>query len=196
MAVIQISKIQVRRGLQEELPQLAAGELGYSTDQRRVWIGNGVLGEPDYAPEIGNTEILTIYSPVGAALSNIAVMEANIADLRSDVTELQAIIGTASTHIWLANLSVTPQTAFTISGTRPTTVEYRIKRDTKDRTGIITLTTEAGNVFIQDEFIESSATDINLSATLSSGNVVIKYASSSSTGNAALWYKPPISFNE
>lgn len=57
MAVIQISKIQVRRGLQENLPQLASGEMGWSVDERRLWIGNGTLSEG--APLIGNTEILT-----------------------------------------------------------------------------------------------------------------------------------------
>ena len=57
MAVIQISKIQVRRGLQENLPQLASGEMGWSVDERRLWIGNGTVVEG--APEEGNTEILT-----------------------------------------------------------------------------------------------------------------------------------------
>ena len=57
MAVIQISKIQVRRGYQENLPQLGSGEFGWSIDQRRLYIGNGTLTEG--APELGNTEILT-----------------------------------------------------------------------------------------------------------------------------------------
>jgi hypothetical protein len=57
MAVIQISKIQVRRGLQENLPQLASGEMGWSVDERRLYIGNGTFAEG--APEEGNTEILT-----------------------------------------------------------------------------------------------------------------------------------------
>ena len=57
MAVIQISKIQVRRGLQENLPQLASGEMGWSVDTQRLYIGNGTLTEG--APEEGNTEIVT-----------------------------------------------------------------------------------------------------------------------------------------
>jgi hypothetical protein len=57
MAVIQISKIQVRRGLEENLPQLASGEMGWSVDTQRLWIGNGTIEEG--APEIGNTEIVT-----------------------------------------------------------------------------------------------------------------------------------------
>lgn len=66
MAVIQISKIQVRRGLQENLPQLASGEMGWSIDERRLWIGNGTLAEG--APLIGNTEILTANSDILSAL--------------------------------------------------------------------------------------------------------------------------------
>lgn len=66
MAVIQISKIQVRRGLQENLPQLAGGELGWSVDERRLWIGNGTLVEG--AAEIGNTEILTANGDVLQAI--------------------------------------------------------------------------------------------------------------------------------
>lgn len=62
MAVIQISKIQVRSGLQENLPQLATAEFGWSVDQRRLYIGNGTLGEG--APSIGNTEILTQYTDI------------------------------------------------------------------------------------------------------------------------------------
>ena len=57
MAVIQISKIQVRRGLHENLPQLASGEMGWSVDTQRLYIGNGTLAEG--APEVGNTEIVT-----------------------------------------------------------------------------------------------------------------------------------------
>lgn len=59
MAIVQISRIQVRRGLQQDLPQLAAGEMGWSTDDQRLYIGNGVTGAPDYAPVQGITEIVT-----------------------------------------------------------------------------------------------------------------------------------------
>ena len=59
MAIVQISRIQVRRGLQQDLPQLAAGEMGWSTDDQRLYIGNGVTSSPDYAPQEGVTEIVT-----------------------------------------------------------------------------------------------------------------------------------------
>jgi len=62
MAIVQISQITVRKGLQEDLPQLAGGEFGWSQDTRQLYIGNGTLEEG--APVIGNTEILTEFSDV------------------------------------------------------------------------------------------------------------------------------------
>lgn len=62
MAIVQISQITNRKGLAENLPQLAGAELGWSTDTRQLWIGNGTL--EDGAPIIGNTEILTEFSDI------------------------------------------------------------------------------------------------------------------------------------
>lgn len=62
MAIVQISRITQRKGLQENLPQLAGAEFGWSVDARRLFIGNGTLEEG--APIIGNTEILTEFSDI------------------------------------------------------------------------------------------------------------------------------------
>ena len=63
MAILQISRITARKGLQEDLPQpLAGAELGWATDERRLFIGNGPL--EDGAPVVGNTEILTEFSDI------------------------------------------------------------------------------------------------------------------------------------
>lgn len=62
MAIVQISQITQRKGLQENLPQLAGAEFGWSIDTRQLWIGNGTLQEG--APVIGNTEILTEFSDI------------------------------------------------------------------------------------------------------------------------------------
>lgn len=62
MAIVQVSRITNRKGLSENLPQLAGAELGWAVDTRRLYIGNGTLEEG--APVIGNTEILTEYSDV------------------------------------------------------------------------------------------------------------------------------------
>jgi len=60
MAVIQISKIQHRRGLKNNnvgIPQLSAAELAWAVDTQELYIGNGSVSEG--APYVGNTKILT-----------------------------------------------------------------------------------------------------------------------------------------
>jgi len=62
VAVVQISRIQVRRGQKNTgsgLPQLASGELGWAIDTRELYIGNGAVSEG--SPAVGNTKILTAY---------------------------------------------------------------------------------------------------------------------------------------
>ena len=68
MAIVQISQITNRKGLQEDLPQLAGAELGWSVDQRRLFIGNGTIAEG--APVVGNTEILTEFSDIFSFKTN------------------------------------------------------------------------------------------------------------------------------
>jgi microcystin-dependent protein len=62
VAIIQISRIQQRTGNLAETPQLAAGELGWADDARRLFIGNDVTRAGDSTPN--NTEILTQYSNI------------------------------------------------------------------------------------------------------------------------------------
>lgn len=65
MAVVQISRIQVRRGRAQSgtgVPTLASGELGWAVDTRELYIGNGSVSEG--APSVGNTRILTEFSDI------------------------------------------------------------------------------------------------------------------------------------
>ena len=58
MAVVQISRIQVRRGKGTNgIPQLAGGEFGWAVDNRALYIGNGSVAEG--SPAVGNTKIIT-----------------------------------------------------------------------------------------------------------------------------------------
>jgi hypothetical protein len=78
MAVQQISQIQVRRGLLQDLGQLASGEFGWAIDQVRLFIGNGSLLEG--APSEGNTEIMTragVLTILNSALSGIGATGAS-----------------------------------------------------------------------------------------------------------------------
>jgi hypothetical protein len=60
MAVVQISRIQVRRGRKNDgigVPQLSSGELAWAVDSQELFVGNGSVAEG--APYVGNTKILT-----------------------------------------------------------------------------------------------------------------------------------------
>ena len=58
MAVVQISRIQVRRGKGTNgIPQLAGGEFGWAVDNRALYIGDGSVAEG--SPAVGNTKIIT-----------------------------------------------------------------------------------------------------------------------------------------
>jgi hypothetical protein len=67
MAVIEIAKIQVRRGQELQTGQpltLDSGEFGWAIDTQKLYIGNGAVSEG--APAVGITEVITEHS-----LSNI-----------------------------------------------------------------------------------------------------------------------------
>lgn len=60
MAVVQISKIQLRRGQknsQSGIPQLSSAEMAWAVDTQELFIGNGSVAEG--APYVGNTKVLT-----------------------------------------------------------------------------------------------------------------------------------------
>ena len=60
MAIVQISRIQIRRGQKltgSGVPQLAGGELGWAVDTRELYIGNGSVSEG--SPAVGNSKVLT-----------------------------------------------------------------------------------------------------------------------------------------
>lgn len=60
MAVVQISKIQIRRGQKNSssgVPQLSSAELAWAVDTQELYIGNGSVQEG--APYVGNTKVIT-----------------------------------------------------------------------------------------------------------------------------------------
>lgn len=65
MAVVQISKIQVRRGQKNSnsgVPQLSSAEFAWAVDSQELFIGNGSVLEG--APYVGNTKIITEHDNV------------------------------------------------------------------------------------------------------------------------------------
>ena len=65
MSVVQISRIQQRRGKKNSdfgFPQLSSGELGWAIDTQELYIGNGAVSEG--APYVGNSKILTEHDDI------------------------------------------------------------------------------------------------------------------------------------
>ena len=122
MAIVQVSQITNRKGLAENLPQLAGAELGWAIDTRQLYIGNGTLESG--APVIGNTEILTEYSDVFAG--------------RTEFGFGNYIVEAGTTAVIQDN---TTDTFFTIdANTIPAfEVKYMIRRGTYVQTGVVSV---------------------------------------------------------
>ena len=91
MAIVQISRIQIRRGQKNVgsgVPQLAGGELGWAVDTRELYIGNGSVSEG--SPAVGNSKILTEHDNLPTDQ-----IEAKIVDGTSDDFEIQFRTSTA-----------------------------------------------------------------------------------------------------
>lgn len=169
MAVIQVSKIQVRSGLQEDLPALDTGEFGWSVDTQRLFIGKGTLAEG--APETGVTEILTEYS-VGLINVNIVNLEANVANLSSQVSALTSVAGNLvpATTLLLDNQSSIVNIAnVTITSLTSRLISYNITRGANTRVGTVKVTNVSNDIVFDDEYSETASTGVTLYFT---GNTV------------------------
>ena len=97
MSVIQISKIQVRRGqklLIGNIPQLSSAEFAWAVDTQELFIGNGSITEG--APYVGNTKILTehdnileLASSYKFAANNPSIFSSIPRSLQSKIDEIQ-----------------------------------------------------------------------------------------------------------
>jgi len=155
MAVTQISKIQIRRGLQENLPQLSSAEMGWSIDEQRLFIGNGTLAEG--APMTGVTEILTAQSRytelalIESLEGNVANMAANISSVQSDISDLQA-----NSEMFTYTLTNNTTNANIGNITSTSILEYIITRGSNTRFGWLKGAYLNGVPLLDDEYSESA----------------------------------------
>jgi hypothetical protein len=180
MAIVQISQITNRKGLAVDLPQLAGAELGWSTDTRQLFIGNGTLA--DGAPVIGNTEILTEYSDI------LALITGNRAEL-----QLGTYVIKAGQSAPLDDAVAAAEPIFTIDATlvQAFTITYTIRRGTAFRTGTVFVATESNpdlpspsnDLNTMDQNAENKTTGIDFVITQSGGTVTVGYTSTA-TGQA------------
>ena len=90
MSVIQISKIQIRRGKKNSnsgIPQLSSAELAWAVDSQELYIGNGSVAEG--APYVGNTKILTEHDNILELASSYRFASDDISVYRSVSRQLQ-----------------------------------------------------------------------------------------------------------
>lgn len=192
MAVIQISKIQVRRGLGEDLPSLASGEMGWSIDERRLFIGNGTLSEG--APDIGNTEILTIYSPIGAALSNVVIIENQVNGLAANIAALQANSTTILSSVTLNDYNNIASNANVFIGSTTGTLEYRIARGTDYRVGMVKIAQTGDNLVYEEDYTETADVGVQLSFVPFGETIAVRYTTTSTSSDAVFSYYNPKTF--
>lgn len=165
MAVIQISRIQHRRGLQADLPNLASAELGWSVDTRKLYIGNGTIEEG--APNLGKTEILTQYSVVDFEVgftANIFALQANVVSINGNLVVLSNRISALEAQSFgyynktllvnSSNVSVT-----TISNSS-CLISYALEQGSVERTGTITVARANSAVVFDETYSENTNSDV------------------------------------
>lgn len=177
MAIVQVSRITNRKGLAENVPQLAGAELGWAIDERRLFIGNGTLQEG--APVIGNTEVLTEYSDVFSGRTQFSFGD---------------YIVNAGTTATLDN-NATIQTVFTIDANSIPAfeVKYMIRRGVYTRTGTYivvgstdgtsgTLTTSDANP------VQNGSTGVTFTVSESASTITFAYSSTNTGVTGTLYY--------
>jgi hypothetical protein len=165
MAIVSISRMQVRRGLYENLPQLASGELGWAIDQRRLFVGNGTLEEG--APFIGNTEVLTVEGGTEIVLGLYIISAGGEVTLLGAQTD-------ADTGI-----------SFPVSEYQGLHLEYQIARDTRKRAGTMKLSFDTLARSFDDEYTESSS-DLGIDFNLRYDSGIVYLTYTSTAGASAL----------
>jgi Major tropism determinant N-terminal domain len=176
VAIVQVSQITNRKGLAENLPQLAGAELGWATDTRRLYIGNGTL--VDGAPVIGNTEILTEYSDVFTGRTEFAF------------GDLVVKAGTMSTVV-----NNTTATVFTIDATAIPAFEvrYMIRRGVYIRTGTLIVVgstdgTGASLTTTDANPVQNGSTGVTFNVSETASTISVGYTSTNTGVTGSLYY--------
>lgn len=163
MAVTQKSKIQVRRGRRENLPQLSAGEFGWTVDTQQLFIGNGTFDEG--AASEGNTEIVTVNNPLLVAVNNVFATT--------------TLIGGTTAEILRLNVNGFPVGAF----------NYSIERGGDYRVGTFQFaysgSTSSVNVL---DLTTGDDLGITLTASVSGDNMILSYTANAGS-DATFKYK-------
>jgi Major tropism determinant N-terminal domain len=178
--IVQISQLQVRRGLNQDLPQLAPGELAWSVDTRQLYIGNGTLAEG--SPAAGTTEVMTQFSILNftnSLSSNISALASNVTTLQNQVSVLQTTLPPTLSNTFA------PSSSGVFFGTTANNlvISYTLSQGTPMRTGTLTMSysSVSGTATLLEEYAETATTDVVFSsvANFTYGN--IQYSTTTGT---------------
>jgi len=175
MAILQISRIQLRRGLRSDLSSstLTSAELGWAVDTRELYIGNGTLSEGSPLPG-QSTRILTDLDLAGISGNGSAMLSTTLS----------------------ANVSVPTLTTVIDSNFSSVIMSYSITRDLDERTGSmkIAMLSDGSAVAYEDDYVETNNLGITLipNTTITANSLSMTYTSSS--GNPAILTYNSISF--
>ena len=160
MAILQISRIQLRRGLKEDLPQLAGAEMGWAVDTRELYIGNTTSNASPFPGE--STRILTELDLQGQDF-----FIGNITLLSGAVNNVAVIIEPTLSSI---------------------IVNYSLVGATDQRTGSMKISSVGSTVVYEDDYVETGDLGITLTpnVTVTAGNVSLLYTSTA-TSNVQLY---------
>jgi hypothetical protein len=102
MPIVQISKIIHRTGSTADLPQLDIGEIGFASDDHKVFIGNDPLlpppnNNPVRTPD--NTEVLTEYSEIN--VERLTNFVSNVVPETNESTGIKGQVAYDDDYIYL-----------------------------------------------------------------------------------------------
>ena len=193
MAITQISQIKLRRGLQQDLPQLGSAELGWSVDSRRLYIGNGTISEG--APVEGHTEILTEFSIANfttgftanfaSMQSNVTVLQGNVVTINAEIAALQS--GTINSNYVVLSDSTSGVITHTTSNNG--VISYTLSQGTKQRTGSIKFAFSNSTVMYDEEYTEDATTQIAFTMTANSTQASLNYNTAGAGTTTSLLYQ-------
>jgi hypothetical protein len=164
---------------------LASGELGWSIDTRRLYIGNGTLDEG--APTLGRTEILTevsLFTVTGDLAANIEILQGNVTVLEGNITTINSQIASlqaASTSSTPASLPSSSSGTITSTTANNAIISYTLTQGSKQRTGSIKLARYNSTVAYDEEYDETATTDVVFTIDANSTQANLKYTTTTGT---------------
>lgn len=180
MAITQISKIQIRRGLAQDLPNLSAGEMAWSTDTQELWIGNGNSADEKSPNPGGRTLIYT--SPVAA---NLVAIQNNVAANSSNIAILQSQVNALGGSPISANIPALSSGILASTTANNVSISYTLTQGSRQRTGMLRVSyvQSTGSVSFDEEYNEtnSATTDIVFLANASTTNANLIYTTTTAT---------------